>query len=269
MSVEIHPTAIVEKGAELAAGVKVGAYAYIGAQVRIGEDTEVRHHATVDGCTEMGAGNVVHPYAYIGGNTQDLKYQGGRTGVRIGDGNDFREFCTVHAATVDGGFTVIGSRNHLLAYAHVAHECIVGNDVIMSNNGTLAGHVVVEDRAVIGGLSAVHQFCRIGQFAMLGGCVKVVQDVPPFMIIDGNPGRVQAYNKVGLERAGKDEDAVELAGVVYRTLYREGLNRKQALEKLAEHAKADSWVIRSTLEFAEAGTRGFVRGVGGEKVQGV
>jgi len=261
MSVEIHPTAIVEKGAELADGVSIGAYAFVGAAVKLGEGTKICHHASVDNETTMGARNVVHPYAYIGGLTQDLKYKGGKVGVQIGDENDFREFCTVHTATQDGSVTRIGSHNHFLAYAHIAHECLVGSHVIMSNNGTLAGHVIVEDYAIIGGLSAVHQFCRIGQFTMLGGCVKVVQDVPPFMIIDGNPGKVQAFNKVGIERAGHSENDVELARTVYRTLYRDGLNRTQALEKLSAHAQSSNWVIQSVLTFAQDAERGFAKGI--------
>jgi len=260
MSVEIHPSAIVEKGAELGSGCVIGPWAYIGANVRMGSGCTVGHHATVDGHTTLGNDNTIHPYAYIGGQTQDLKYKGARTEIVIGDGNNFREFCTVHSATGEGNQTAIGSHNHFLAYTHIAHECAVGSHVIMSNNGTLAGHVVVEDYAVIGGLSAVHQFCRIGQFAMLGGCVKVVQDVPPFMIIDGNPGKVQGFNKIGLERAGRTEQDVELAGQVYRILYRDGLNRTQALDKLRAHPDAAHWTLQAVLDFAAISTRGFARG---------
>jgi len=253
---EIHPTAIVEKGAELAGDVRVGACAYIGAQVRLGPGTIIHHHATVEGDTLLGEGNEVFPYAFIGGKTQDLKYQGGRTGVRIRDSNTFREFCTVHASTADGTDTHIGSHNTFLAYSHVAHECVVGNHCIFSNNGTIGGHVVVEDHAIIGGLSAVHQFCRIGQFAMLGGCTKAVQDVPPFMIFDGNPGEVRSYNKVGLERAGKSSEDVETARAIYRTFYHAGLNRKDALARLAAHPRASSWLVQAVLQFAKHSTRG-------------
>jgi len=253
---EIHPTAIIEDGAELAADVRVGACAYIGAGVKLGAGTLVHHHATVGGDTHLGAGNEIFPYAFIGGKTQDLKYAGGRTGVRIGEGNTFREFCTVHASTVDGTDTRIGDRNVFLAYSHVAHECTVGSYCIFSNNGTIGGHVTVEDHATIGGLSAVHQFCRIGQFAMLGGCTKAVQDVPPFMIYDGNPGEVRAYDKVGLERAGKSDEDIEAARIIYRTLYHSGHNRKDALAALQAHPRAESWLIRATLTFAGASSRG-------------
>ncbi|MGF1448824.1 MAG: acyl-ACP--UDP-N-acetylglucosamine O-acyltransferase [Opitutales bacterium] len=257
MSTTIHPTALVEPAAQLDEGVEVGPFCYVGAQVRLGRGTRLQHHSTVDGDTHLGADNDVFPYAFVGGKSQDLKYCGGRTGVRIGDRNVFREFGTVHASTQDGNDTRIGSDNVFLAYHHIAHECEVGNHCIFSNNGTLAGHVVVEDHAIVGGLSAVHQFCRIGQFAMVGGCTKVVQDVPPFMIIDGNPGEVRAVNKVGLERAGHRAEDIELARTVHKVLYRNGLNRGDALAELTAHPQAKSWVIQAVLRFAEQSTRGF------------
>jgi UDP-N-acetylglucosamine acyltransferase len=257
VATQIHPTAIVEDGAELDADVSVGAFAFIGAGVRLGAGTCIHHHATVEGDTHLGADNEVFPYACLGGKTQDLKYAGGRTGLRIGCGNVFREFGTVHAATADGNDTRIGNHNVFLAYHHIAHECVVGSHCIFSNNGTLAGHVTVEDRAIVGGLSAVHQFCRIGTLAMIGGCTKVVQDVPPFMIIDGNPGQVRGVNKVGMERAGHDAEAIELARHLHKVLYRRGLNRTDALAELRAHPKADHPVPRALFSFAGESTRGF------------
>ncbi|MGF1483851.1 MAG: acyl-ACP--UDP-N-acetylglucosamine O-acyltransferase [Opitutales bacterium] len=253
----VHPTALVEAGAELDDGVEVSAFCYVGAQVRLGQGTRLQHHSTVDGNTHLGTDNDVFPYAFLGGKTQDLKYQGGQTGVRIGDRNVFREFGTVHASTAEGNYTRIGSDNTFLAYHHIAHECEVGSHCIFSNNGTLAGHVIVEDRAIIGGLSAVHQFCRIGTFAMIGGCTKVVQDVPPFMILDGNPAEVRAFNKVGLERAGCPEADIDLAKTVFKTLYHSGHNRSDALKHLATHPRADCWIIQAMLAFAEQSKRGF------------
>lgn len=256
MDVDIHPTAIVSNGAELGVGVRIGAYATIGPMVILGDGTEVAHHATVDGKTRMGKGNRVHPYAYIGGQTQDLKYAGGDPGLVIGEGNHFREFCTVHCATPADGETRIGSFNHFLAYTHVAHDCCVGNHVVMSNNGTLAGHVVVEDHVVVGGLTAVHQFCRIGYRSMLGGCSKVVQDVPPYTIAEGNPAKVRTINKVGLERAGMAKEEFAVVRYAFRVLYREGLNFGQAMEKLRHGDHCGSPVVQRVVAFIEGSERG-------------
>lgn len=252
----IHPTAIVEAGAQLAPDVEVGAYAYIGARVRLSAGCVVMHHATVDGNTEMGEGNVVHPYAYVGGKTQDLKYKGGHPALRIGKGNTFREFCTVHCATPADGATIIGDHNYFLSYTHIAHDCQVGSHCILSNNGTLAGHVVLEDHVIIGGLTAVHQFCRLGEYAMVGGCAKVVQDIAPYMMADGHPAEVRTLNKVGLERNGFTEDAIKLVRQLYKIIYRDGLNRTQALEKLRELPEAKEHVVAHMIEFIEKSERG-------------
>ncbi|MDX2109493.1 MAG: acyl-ACP--UDP-N-acetylglucosamine O-acyltransferase [Verrucomicrobiota bacterium] len=252
----IHPTAIIESGAVIDPSVEIGPYAYIGARVRLGAGCVVHHHATVDGNTQMGTGNIVSPYAFVGGKTQDLKYRGGEPGLRIGDNNTFREFCTVHCATPADGCTVIGNHNYFLSYAHIAHDCVVGNHIIMSNNGTLGGHVVVEDHAIVGGLTAIHQFCRVGQYAMIGGCAKVVQDVPPFMTAEGNPCEVRTFNKVGLERAGYTEEQIRLVRHIYKTLYRDGLNRTQAVERLKEGPDAGSTLVQAMLDFIAASQRG-------------
>ena len=254
MSVNIHSTAIVKEGAQLDDSVTVGAYAYIGEKVRIGSDTVVHHHATVDGNTEIGSENEVFPYACIGLKTQDLKYQGGNPGLHIGDQNTFREFCTVHSATNDGDLTRIGSKGTFLAYVHIAHDCTVGNSVIMSNNGALAGHVEVEDHVTIGGFSAVHQFCRIGQYAMVGGYSKVIKDIPPFMTCDGNPATIRAYNKVGLQRSGFSEEAISLVRRIYKILHGRGrqgrgLTQLRSLQK--RRSDADSELIQSVIQFIE------------------
>ena len=168
----IHPTAIIEKGAQIADGVEIGAYAYIGSQVKIGAGSCVFHHATVDGFTTLGERNQIFPYAFIGGKTHDLKYKGGLPGLVIGDDNVFREYSTAHMATSDGTFTIVGNRNNILAYSHIAHDCVVGDNIVMSSHAALGGHVKVEDHAVIGWGSGVHQFCRIGAYAMLSASSK-------------------------------------------------------------------------------------------------
>lgn len=260
MASQIHPTAIVETGAQLGVDVVIGAYAFVGAGVRLGDRSVLHHHATVEGNTVLGAGNEVFPFACVGLKTQDLKYKGGHPGTRIGDENVFREFCTVHAATNDGEFTVIGSRNHFLAYTHIAHDCHVGDHVIMSNNSTLAGHIVMGSHVVMGGFAAAHQFSRIGDFAMLGGMSKIVQDVPPFLIADGNPAVIRSINKVGLERAGFTAEQMERVKLVYRIFYRDGLNRTQAIEKLRGHPSLETDEVQNFVRFVETSERGVMAG---------
>jgi UDP-N-acetylglucosamine acyltransferase len=186
----------------------------------------------VEGHTTLGRGNELFPFACVGLKTQDLKWKGGVTRTEIGDHNTFREHVTVHSATADGGVTRVGSHNHLLAYSHVAHDVQLGDHVIMSNAATLAGHIVVEDHAVIGGLAAVHQFCRIGRLSMIGGCSKVVQDVPPFMIADGNPARTRTVNRVGLERQGASEAVQAALKQAFKILFREHLSIPNALARI-------------------------------------
>ncbi len=256
----IHPTAVIEPGAVLGAGVAVGAFAWIGARVTLGDGCVVHHHGTVDGLTTMGPGCEVFPHACIGLKTQDLKFAGGAPGTRIGARNVFREFVTVHAATNDGDFTVIGDDNLFLAYAHVAHDCVVGDHVVASNNATLAGHVVIGDHVIIGGMGGVHQFCRVGPRAMVGGMSKVVQDVPPCFIADGNPATIRGFNRVGLERAGFDEARIERVKAAYKTLYRAGLNRSQAVAALEARPDATSAEIAAVLDFVRASERGICGG---------
>lgn len=261
MAITIHPTAVVESTAQLADGVEVGPLAYVGAGVKLGAGTKLHHHASVEGNTELGSQCEVFPYACIGGKSQDLKYKGGNPGVRIGDRNVFREYVSVHAATVDGTYTVIGCDNLLLAYTHVAHECVLGNHIIMSNYAGLAGHVQVEDHVVIAGYGGVHQFCRIGQHAMIGGGARVVQDVPPFVITAGYPATVRAINKVGLERSGYTAEQMENVRQLFRIFYREGLNRTQALEKLNAHPAAKSSEFQLMISFVQKSERGLAPGV--------
>jgi UDP-N-acetylglucosamine acyltransferase len=252
----IHPTAIIEEGAELAPDVVVGAYAYIGPRVRLAAGCRVHHHASVEGLTRMGEGNEVFPYALIGGRTQDKKWDGDEAPVHIGERNIFREFCTVHPATFADRETRIGSDNLFCAYSHIGHECAVGDDCVFSNNATLGGHVRIGDRVVIGGLTAVHQFCRVGSGAMIGGCCKLLQDVIPHALAEGYPATHRTINKVGMQRAGFSEDEVQLAARVHKLVFRKGLNRVQALEQLEGGALGRHSLIDEAAAFIRASERG-------------
>lgn len=256
--VGIHPTAIIEKGAQVCASAAIGAYAYIGSGVKIGEGTIVHHHATVEGNTELGSNNEIFPYAMIGGKTHDLKYCGGEPGLKIGNGNVFREYTTVHAATNDSEFTIIGNNNVMLAYSHIAHDCRIGNNMVMSSHSALAGHVIVQDHVNIGWSVGVHQFCHLGAHCMIGACSKIVQSVLPFMLADGNPAVIRTFNKVGLERAGYSPEELEIVRFIYQTLYRKGLNRSQALLELKEYELSDNVLIKDVLSFVENSDRGLV-----------
>ena len=228
----IHPTAIIDPQAEIGTGCEIGPYCVIGPGVTLGNDCWLQHHVSLSGPTKIGERNRFHSFTVIGQQSQDLKYAGEPTHLAIGDANCFREFSTVHRGTAPGSITRIGSGGNFLAYSHIAHDCMVGDGVIFSNNGTIAGHVEVGDYAVIGGLTAVHQFCRIGRLALTGGCSKIVQDVPPFMIADGNPAKVRSYNKVGLERHGLNEETMRCVKEAYRLIYRSALNLQQAVEQM-------------------------------------
>lgn len=255
----IHPTAIVDSKAKLGAGVQVGPYAVIGAGVELGDGCKIGHHATVDGPSKIGAKNEIFPYAAIGFKSQDLKYKGEPTYLEIGDGNVFREFCTIHRSTVTESKTVIGNNNLFLAYSHVAHDCVVGNHTIFSNNATLAGHVTVGDYAIISGLSAVHQFCRIGAHAIIGGCAKIVQDVPPYLIADGNPANLRGINQVGLERRGFSEADIKILRRAYRILADKTLNFSQAVEKIEGSEDVANAHLKLLLDFLKTTQRGVVR----------
>ncbi|MDR3274058.1 MAG: acyl-ACP--UDP-N-acetylglucosamine O-acyltransferase [Puniceicoccales bacterium] len=253
----IHPTAIVKSGAKLVDDAAVDEYAYIGSMAKIGRGCVIRHHATVDGRTTLGEGNIVHPYAYIGGLTHDLKYKGGEPGLEIGSGNVFREFCTVHASTNPESSTIIGSGNTFLAYSHVAHDCVVGNYVVMSAQAALGGHVEVGDYANIGWSAGIHQFCRVGQYAMVGACSKVVQDVPPYMLADGNPSKVRYINILNLQRNGFSKAQINDAKRIFKIFYACGLNRQQAMDTLINE-KVDSSLRENVLTFISTSTRGFI-----------
>jgi UDP-N-acetylglucosamine acyltransferase len=251
----VHPTAIIHPKAEIGSDCEIGPYCVIGEHVVLGAGCHLHSHVVIDGWTRIGCGNEFFPFASIGLKTQDLKWKGGVTKTEVGEHNTFREYVTVNSATNDGDTTVVGSHNHILAYAHVAHDVQVGDYVIMSNVATLAGHVVVEDYAVIGGLAAIHQFCRIGKMSIVGGCSKVVQDVVPFMLADGNPAETRTVNKVGLERNGVSEESQAALKQAYRLLFREGLTISNALARVEAELKP-SPEIRHLIEFTRASERG-------------
>jgi len=256
--VQIHQTAIVDPKAELGAGTIVGAYCVIGQNVAVGENCWLQHHVTLQGPMRAGAKNKFYAYCSIGQQTQDLKYAGEPTYLEIGDENTFREFVTVNRSTAASGKTRVGSRGNFLAYSHIGHDCTVGNEVVFSNNGTLAGHVFVGDNAVMGGLTAVHQFCRIGRFAITGGCSKIVQDVPPFMIADGNPAEIRGVNLIGLERKNYPADRVKLIKEAFRLIYRSKYNRAQALEAIQKELQQTD-EVREIVEFIKTTERGIIR----------
>lgn len=254
----IHPTAVVDPEARIAPDVVVGPYCVIGPDVAIGAGCWLQNHVTLCGPVKIGSGNRFHSYSSIGQKTQDLKYAGEPTYLEIGDDNNFREFVTVNRATAAGSVTRVGNRGNFLAYSHIAHDCIVEDEVIFSNNGTLAGHVLVQNYAIVGGLTAIHQFCRIGKLAILGGCSKIVQDVPPFMIADGNPAVIRGINIIGLERRNVSSDIIRALKESYRILYRSDLNTKQALAEL-DRTFPDVPEVRVIVEFIETSERGIIR----------
>lgn len=256
MTPGIHPTAIIDPKARIGSGVEIGPFSIIGADVEIGDGCWIQHHVTILGPTKIGKNNRFFAYGSIGQQSQDLKYKAEPTYLEIGDDNTFREFCTVNRATSPGEKTLVGSHNNFLAYSHIAHDCIVGNHCIFSNNGTLAGHVTVEDHVILGGLTAVHQFCRIGQHSFTGGCSKIVQDVPPFTTVDGNPARARGLNETGLKRRGCTEAQIKAIFSAYRTLYRKGLNTTQAVEVI--RAKPMTQEVEAFVVFIENAKRGFV-----------
>ncbi len=250
----IHPTAVVHRRAILGEGCDIGPYCVIGPDVTLGSGNRLHSHVVIDGETTLGSGNEIFPFASIGLRTQDLKWRGGATRTVLGDRNTLREGVTIHSATGDGEVTRIGSGNHILAYSHIAHNVVMGDQIIVSSAG-LAGHVVVGDLAVIGGHSLVHQFCRIGTMSIVGGCSKVVQDVPPYMLVDGNPAAVRSLNKVGLERNGVSEEISAALKSAFRLLFRDNLSISNALAHI-EHELPPLPEVRQLVQFIRASDRG-------------
>lgn len=255
----IHPSAIIDPRAQIAEDVEIGPFVIIGPNVRIGRGSKVGPHSVIDGWTEIGEGNHIFHMASVGGIPQDLKYKGEETWLKIGDNNIIREFATLQPGTVTGiGETVIGDNNLFMAYCHVAHDCIVGNRVIMANGSTLAGHVEVEDHAILGGLSAVHQFTRVGESAMLSGGAMVGQDVLPYTVASGNRATSIGLNTVGLKRRGFSPQVISDIKKAYKIIIRSGLRLDEALKKIRAELSA-SPQINHFIEFAEKSERGLCR----------
>lgn len=262
----IHPTALVDPQAELDASVSVGPYALIGAGVTIGAGTQIGGHCIIEGPTVIGRDNHIHGHSVLGGAPQDMKYRGEPTALHIGDRNTIREFCTFNRGTVqDGGVTRLGDDNWVMAYVHLAHDVQVGAHTILANNATLAGHVHVGDWVIVGGLTGIHQFCHVGAHAMTGFQSHVSQDVPPFMMVSGNPLSVHGFNVEGLRRRGFSRERISQVKQMHRLLYRDGLTLEQArqrIEALAQEAGGDPMVqadARMLLDFLAASTRGIAR----------
>jgi len=229
----IHPTAIIAPSAQIGEGVNIGPYSVIGDQVKIGAGTQVGAHVVIDRWTEIGCDNQIFPFASVGAAPQDLKYRGEETWLMVGDRNRIREFTTLHRGTADGGGkTVVGNDNLFMAYAHVAHDCMVHNRVVMANAATLAGHVEVEDNAILGGLSAIHQFCRVGCHTMISGGAMVAQDVAPYTIAQGDRAKTVGINLIGLKRRAFSEATIRGIKNSYRLMFRAGLRLEEALARI-------------------------------------
>ena len=231
-NVTIHPTAIIHPAAQLHSTVEVGPYAIIGEGVKIGAQTKIGPHAIIEGITEIGEENQIFSGAVIGAVPQDLKYKGERSLVKIGNNNVIREYVTINRATGENEATVVGNNNLIMAYVHLAHNCILEDEIIMSNNVTLAGHVIVESQAIISGVLGVHQFVHIGSMAMVGGMSRINRDVPPFMLVEGNPAKVRSLNLIGLKRRGLSSEDIKLLKQAFRLLYRSEISFTEAIEKL-------------------------------------
>ncbi len=256
----IHPTAIVSPLAKIGNNVRIGPYCVVGAHVELGDECVLHSHVVLEGHSKFGRGNEFFPFAVIGGKTQDLKYAGEPTHLEVGDHNVFRENCTVHRGTHGGLPTRIGSHNLLLCYSHVAHECQLGDHIILSNSVGLAGHIVVEDYAIVSGCAAAHQFCRIGKHSIVGGLSKVVQDVPPFTIVDGNPASTRGLNLVGLQRRGfPDEDIRALKSAYKKLFLKKDGNLANAISSLKATHAADTPQVAHLIHFIENSERGVTR----------
>ncbi len=258
----IHPTALVQAGADIADTAQIGPYCVIGAGVQIGEHTVVGPHCTIDGQTRIGAHNRIYQFNSIGAPPQDKKYAGEPTGLVIGDRNTIREFCTINTGTVqDAGVTRIGNDNWIMAYVHIAHDCQVGDQTIMANHATLAGHVHLGDWAIVGGLTGIHQFVHVGAHAMLGFASAITQDVLPFLMVDGNPSGVRGINQEGLKRRGFDADQIAAIKQAYRVVFRKSLPLETALEEVKTLAdqQSDPSHLLGMVEAARRSSRGLAR----------
>lgn len=256
---DIHATAIIDPRAEIGEGVSVGAYSVIGPDVVIGADCWIGPHVVINGPTTMGRENKIFQFASVGEMPQDLKFQGEETRLEIGDRNTIREFTTLNRGTgVGGSVTRIGNDNLLMAYIHIAHDCIIGNNVILSNNASLAGHVEVHDNVILGGFTLVHQFCSIGQHVFAGMGSAIGKDVPPYLMVSGSPATPHGLNKVGLKRRGFSDEQLRQLSSAYKTLYRKGLSLDEAKVALQKMAEGDE-DVRLFSDFLQHTTRSVIR----------
>ena len=255
---EIHSTAVVSKTAKIGENVSIGPYAVISGDVFIGAGTKIGNHCVVEGNTTIGKNCEIFTGAVIGSRPQDLKYKGEKVYLEVGDNNIIREYCTLNPGTEEGSKTIVGSGNLIMAYSHVAHDCRVGDNCVLANGSTLAGHVTIEDMAVIGGLVAIHQFVRVGKLSIIGGCSKVVQDIPPYSTCDGHPAVVFGLNLIGLRRHNVPKGSIGLLDDAFRILFSSGLSIKHALEKLVKEVKLTSEVTY-LVEFIKKTERGIAR----------
>jgi UDP-N-acetylglucosamine acyltransferase len=255
----IHSTAIIDATAELDSGVEVGPYSIIGPRVRIGKNTRIGPHVVIDGWTEIGGECTIFQFASLGAVPQDLKYRGEESRVIIGSNNTIREFVTINRGTAQaGGETRVGSNNLLMAYCHVAHDCRIGSHVVLANAATLAGHIEMEDHAIVGGLAAVHQFVRLGSYCIIGGCSGVSQDIPPYMMANGQRAQLYGLNIEGLKRHRFPEEAVNNLKKAYRLIFRSGLTVEKALEQLESEIQ-NSAEVNHLITFIKASKRGIAR----------
>ncbi|UCG53771.1 MAG: acyl-ACP--UDP-N-acetylglucosamine O-acyltransferase [Candidatus Latescibacterota bacterium] len=258
MESEIHPTAVVSPWAKIGRRVKIGPYSVIGEHVELGDECVVGTNVLIEGHTVIGKNNVFYHGASVGTEPQDLKYQGQTTYLEIGDENTFREFSTANCGTGDGGRTIIGSRCFLMAYAHVAHDCTLGDGVILANSVNLAGHVRIDDHATIGGVTPVHQFVSVGKYAFVGGGSRIEKDIPPFIKAAGNPTRVYGINSIGLERHGFSPERRAMIKRMFNVLYRSDLNVSQVLDHLKNGDYSDP-ERRILVDFLESSERGITK----------
>ncbi|WP_375339145.1 acyl-ACP--UDP-N-acetylglucosamine O-acyltransferase [Candidatus Thiothrix phosphatis] len=255
----IHPTAVIHPAAQLAEGVEVGAFSIIGADVSIGKGSRIGPHVVIDGPTRIGEDNQVYQFASVGAAPQDKKYQGEPTELVIGDRNVIRECCTINRGTVqDKGKTVIGDDNWIMAYVHIAHDCIIGNNTIFANSATLAGHVEIRDWVILGGFTLVHQFCVVGEHAFTGMGSAISKDVPPYAMVSGAPAEPHSINLEGLKRRGFASDAIHRIKDAHRVLYRQNLTTQEALAKI-EHDYGGHADIQLLLDFCRNSQRGLIR----------
>ncbi len=255
----IHPTALIDENAKIGQDAAIGPYSVIGANVTIGDGTRIGPHCTIDPFVEIGPGCRIYQFAAIGAPPQSVKFEGEETWVRIGRETVIREFVTIHRGTgFGGGITKIGNQCFLMAYTHVAHDCIVGDNVVMSNNATLAGHIEIGDYATVGGLVAIHQFVRIGEYAFIGGKSAVVKDIPPYVIAAGDRARLHGLNRIGLKRKGFSEQSLNILKKAYRIIFRIGLTLNEAIERVKAELEPTPEVTRF-IEFIQSSRRGITR----------